>query len=343
MIKKKQSFDELKRKVYLVVLPCILLNNLVTLFIQIKYQDYHIGFYTNVLFIFIFTVGWFVAYFNRWIGFFELAILSKVFLFHMIAVFLAVRNHINMGTEELESFIIWLPVIIIYIFVVLNRKRAIWVSVALLLGTIFPAIYYYQHLSAIFLESLNQLYLATIVYIIVLTFSFKLFQTQAEIEYMQRQLYLDPLTQVGNRLQIDEWLHSSLEDAKKDQLSIIFFDIDRFKSVNDRYGHQVGDEVLRKLTHIVQGVLEKHHYFGRWGGEEFIILLHVPECEAYAFAEKVRHVIESYEFDEIGQVTASFGVTGFNEEDTVDSILFRADQRLYESKKSGRNRVTGKL
>lgn len=125
-------------------------------------------------------------------------------------------------------------------------------------------------------------------------------------------------------------------------MSLIFFDIDYFKNVNDTYGHKVGDDVLRELARLVQSEMTEDNYFGRWGGEEFMVLAPVLECEAFHVAERLRKVIEDHNFDEVGNITASFGVTGYVAEDTGDTILVRADKRLYSSKANGLNRATGR-
>lgn len=343
MVKKKQSFDEIKRKVYLIILPCILLSTLVSHFVQAGKRESGFEYYAMLLLICLFIIGWFVVYFNRWKRFFELTILFILYFYYWISIIQTIRKHIgNEETSELGVLVVWLPLILVYSFAALTRKAAIKASAVLFVAIVLPTVYYFSELRMDFLESLIQLYIATIVYIVILVYSITFLRTQAEIEVMSQQLYLDPLTQIGNRKQIDEWMELYLKDTKEGQFSLIFFDLDRFKCVNDRFGHQIGDDVLEELAQVVQKVIGKQQYFGRWGGEEFMIVLPASECDAYVLAETIRHEIESYEFKEVGQVTASFGVTEFIEGDTVTTILERADRRLYESKKHGRNRVTGR-
>ena len=121
----------------------------------------------------------------------------------------------------------------------------------------------------------------------------------------------------------------------------MFFDLDHFKWINDSFGHKVGDDVLIELVRVVENELTKDAFFGRWGGEEFIVILPTPECEAYEIAEKLRKAIEMHNFYKVGTMTASFGVTGYKLCDTAETFLTRADQRLYASKDEGRNIVTG--
>ena len=152
----------------------------------------------------------------------------------------------------------------------------------------------------------------------------------------------DTLTQVFNRTKYYEIMEREIERTKRydHPLSIIMFDIDHFKKVNDMYGHTVGDYVLQTLTQIVKENLRDTDYLVRWGGEEFIII--APETDlkkAEILAERNRKASEGYKYDHIGTITASFGVTQFTKDDNEDTVIKRVDDALYEAKRKGRNRV----
>lgn len=152
----------------------------------------------------------------------------------------------------------------------------------------------------------------------------------------------DRLTGLYNRLKLDELfaLHLAIARRHKSAFSILLLDIDKFKSVNDTYGHQVGDSVLKELATILKENIRGEDAVGRWGGEEFLVLL--PLChseEALIFAEKVRSLIEKYSFLTVGQKTASFGVSTYHDGDDEKSMVARADEALYRAKENGRNRV----
>lgn len=118
------------------------------------------------------------------------------------------------------------------------------------------------------------------------------------------------------------------------------FDLDHFKKVNDHFGHAAGDMVLKKVADTVKGRIRKTDCFVRWGGEEFIILL--PETslsDAVDLAEEIRKHISMMSLPEVGHVTASFGVTEYRDTDTIDTVLLRVDNMLYEAKGAGRNCV----
>ena len=123
-------------------------------------------------------------------------------------------------------------------------------------------------------------------------------------------------------------------------LALVLFDIDHFKSINDRFGHLVGDQVLVEITRRVQFNLRAVDVLARWGGEEFAVLL--PQCGADAamiLAEKLRATVAGESFPGVGAVTSSFGVAEFSPEETLDDWFKRVDDAMYQAKKGGRNRV----
>ncbi|MGE4473283.1 MAG: diguanylate cyclase [Sulfuricurvum sp.] len=153
----------------------------------------------------------------------------------------------------------------------------------------------------------------------------------------------DQLTQIHNRLYLTNSFVREIKRAKRYGFifAVIMIDIDHFKEVNDTYGHDTGDFVLSAVAKILQSTIRETDILGRWGGEEFLILLpHTDIFEAEKLAEKLRQSVEGYSFDTVGRKTCSFGVSVFNlEEDDCKETLKRADKALYSAKNSGRNRV----
>ena len=183
---------------------------------------------------------------------------------------------------------------------------------------------------------------------IIPTFAGLLFGSMfAHIKVLSTQLrgmaYTDSLTHIYNRLHFAHFLDAEIDKVKRygGKFSIIFFDLDHFKEVNDNYGHLSGDEVLEEITALVSKANRNADIFARYGGEEFIIL--APETDltgAMIHAERLRYDIENYKFKHVGHVTSSFGVTEFNaEKDSIDDLLERVDKALYMAKEFGRNRV----
>jgi polar amino acid transport system substrate-binding protein len=152
----------------------------------------------------------------------------------------------------------------------------------------------------------------------------------------------DKLTGIYNRLKLDAILEyeKKLFGRFQRPLSIIMFDLDLFKKVNDNYGHKIGDDVLQTVAKIILKNKRNTDFFGRWGGEEFLVICHETDIiGARALAEKFRKAIEEHEFKTIGSVTASFGVSEFEKYDSIIKVFNKADDALYKAKNSGRNKV----
>jgi diguanylate cyclase (GGDEF)-like protein len=110
--------------------------------------------------------------------------------------------------------------------------------------------------------------------------------------------------------------------------------------VNDEFGHKAGDNVLKEFAQLIKEFLPKTAFFGRWGGEEFLIIFNGPLEKAAEWAEDLRKRISKHGFAVGSRQTASFGVTDFQPGETTDAMLGRADMGLYESKNQGRNQIT---
>jgi diguanylate cyclase (GGDEF)-like protein len=152
----------------------------------------------------------------------------------------------------------------------------------------------------------------------------------------------DALTGLPNRLKFDQALADEMLRAAryKTPLSLVLYDVDHFKQVNDTFGHQVGDHVLTELSRLVPNLIRSTDLLARWGGEEFVIL--VPGCDgpmAFAAAQKLRAAIGQREFAEVGSVTCSFGVAQYAPGETAEAFIARADDALYRAKINGRNQV----
>ncbi|RPI93245.1 MAG: GGDEF domain-containing protein [Chloroflexi bacterium] len=147
---------------------------------------------------------------------------------------------------------------------------------------------------------------------------------------------IDDLTRIPNRRSTQAFLEKEFSSAQRNQaeFSVLLIDIDNFKQVNDRWGHSVGDEVLAKTAGIFQSMIRKHDWIGRWGGEEFLMILPGP-CDAELLGERVRSEIARSEYSHGAasfHITISIGVTCAHPTSTVDGILKDADGALYRAK-----------
>ncbi len=152
----------------------------------------------------------------------------------------------------------------------------------------------------------------------------------------------DTLTGIPNRLQLNRLFKKEIDRSTRSgrAFSIILLDIDKFKCVNDQFGHQVGDATLISIAKLISEIIRKTDMVGRWGGEEFLVIC--PETEpdgAVILAENLRAQIEAIQFPFKKTLTASFGVSGFSPGDSPESLTKRADSALYEAKRKGRNQV----
>ncbi len=152
----------------------------------------------------------------------------------------------------------------------------------------------------------------------------------------------DPLTGIYNRRKFNRVLAGEILRAQRYAmpLSLILFDVDHFKHVNDTYGHQAGDRVLVEIAHFVSAHIRTSDVLARWGGEEFMVLTPGLQIkEAVALAEKLRGGIRSLAYDNMPSVTCSFGITEYRKDDTAEFLIARADEMLYAAKIGGRDRV----
>ena len=168
---------------------------------------------------------------------------------------------------------------------------------------------------------------------------------ESQVDAVTKRMEVDPLTSCYNRNKFPSAVHDFMRIARDtgEPFSLIMFDIDHFKRINDTYGHDVGDVVLVNFARTIKTFLDRRHVLIRWGGEEFILLcLHYDGAQAQAFANVIREAVSEERIHPSDQVTCSAGVGVWygSDEDTADCIVKRADTALYESKQNGRNRVT---
>ncbi len=168
-------------------------------------------------------------------------------------------------------------------------------------------------------------------------------KSKEDIEEKLRTLsQTDPLTKIDNRYKFNETLDEEIRRVNRYQesLSVIMFDIDHFKLVNDTYGHDVGDRVLVNVAQLVENMIRDIDSFARWGGEEFVILTPNNDIEgASMLAERIRKTIELTDFSPVSVLTASFGVIEYVKGEDKTSFLKRVDEALYSAKYRGRNQV----
>jgi diguanylate cyclase (GGDEF)-like protein/PAS domain S-box-containing protein len=163
------------------------------------------------------------------------------------------------------------------------------------------------------------------------------------LKQMEALAVTDKLTNLYNRHKIDEVLHDEISRAQRyrSPFAVLMVDIDNFKEVNDNFGHHVGDMIIKEFAAVLSEQSRQSDTLGRWGGEEFLII--IPEsCKETALhsAKRLKERIQEHRFGVVGTMTASIGLTLFKNHDTAESLIKRADDALYTSKNSGRNLVS---
>ncbi|MGI9048051.1 MAG: GGDEF domain-containing protein [Rubrobacteraceae bacterium] len=167
-------------------------------------------------------------------------------------------------------------------------------------------------------------------------------QSRARADQMALLAQTDSLTGVSNRRRIEELLEQETERAERYDLplSLITFDLDDFKQLNDTFGHDAGDAVLIETARVIGTCMRASDRFGRWGGEEFTIVApETPVEDAWQLADRVRTTLERHDFETRVNLSASFGVATYRPGDNVGALVKRSDLALYRAKALGKNRV----
>ncbi|HIP54589.1 MAG TPA: sensor domain-containing diguanylate cyclase [Sulfurimonas autotrophica] len=160
---------------------------------------------------------------------------------------------------------------------------------------------------------------------------------------LQKLATIDSLTGIYNRYKIDDAINLQIARSKryKEPFCLIMLDVDHFKKVNDTYGHDIGDKVLKALSRLISKHIRCTDIFGRWGGEEFAVILeNTKKEEAIEIAEKLRKIVEAYSIENRYKITISLGVGEYKEGESREDLVKKVDKALYRAKENGRNQVS---
>jgi diguanylate cyclase (GGDEF)-like protein len=150
----------------------------------------------------------------------------------------------------------------------------------------------------------------------------------------------DRLTGAYNRGRFEHVLGTWIKNMRHNPFSLLLFDIDDFKKVNDCFGHTVGDQVLVGISKIISSHIRDEDIFARWGGEEFVVLFGSTDItQAAELAERLRMAVEVNPYAEVGKVTISIGIAEYRKGETITDFVNRADEKMYEAKRAGKNRI----
>ena len=228
--------------------------------------------------------------------------------------------------------IYWIYAVLVGAFYMLTRREALFVSLASIIAMI-PAIY----------DHVNPFTLATIVCTLgvtcLLSFAFATV-TRRQRDELMRLARKDPLTGAGNRLALEEKLREVIVAGTRatDVSSLLMIDLDHFKRVNDEFGHAAGDQILVRITEIINLRIRVTDSIYRVGGEEFVVVVEGQSlASASRLAEQLRTIVEANELGPANSVTISIGVAEYQRGESSSTWIRRADDALYRAKHAGRN------
>jgi diguanylate cyclase (GGDEF)-like protein len=327
------SYLKIKRRIFLAVLSIVFIyTGWYWLHSPVHDTFIHLALFGTALCCFIL---WILFYRNFAIRVCEFVCLGMFTLYHLG------RIYTSLHAAGIDLYLEWSGVYDVCVFMVLQGKKGLAYALFIYMLTLcigVPDFHQTNELDGI----LTHFFVANIIYIVVLYYFQRLLSASTESTTLRKMAYQDYLTNIANRRMIDRWIEEEIEKSEENNttFSIVYFDIDHFKQLNDQFGHHVGDDVLREFADVVKSTIRESDYFGRWGGEEFIIVSpNVPEHETEKLAERLRKTLEKHSFRTVGNLTASFGISSFSKSDLSNTLLHRADHALYVAKNSGRNTV----
>lgn len=326
------NFLKLRRKIYLAIIPLLLCA--VAIGAYFSRLDVPRLFLLLILALFL-IISFLSGYRYRFSLRFHYLGLGIFTLYEMMLIFRAT------GSSNLPyAYVIWTPLYFFFVFWVLRERGLVFATITYLifLGVgVAHVVRFHENLGL-----LTQFYLANLINIILLSYVQRLAAGYIRSDSLSTLVYLDPLTHIANRRMLERCMAQAVGQAQEHgtALSIIYMDLDHFKDINDARGHDAGDQVLQEFAALVQPAIRSSDYFGRWGGEEFLIVANSHSAQqAQQLAERLRHTLENHDFPAAGKLTASFGIASFQPHDSPHSLLQRADNALYAAKKSGRNTI----
>jgi diguanylate cyclase (GGDEF) domain len=257
--------------------------------------------------------------------------------------FLLILNKYESPNYLIQSF--GVMIIILAVFLVPNRWINMQiVSFFIIIMFLMLSVHYFKGLKA-------SEFSAGIVYIIIAAVLNSI--ASHRTSYYKRKQYIDsktllslsitdPLTGIYNRAKFDDELEKWVDYSVRyvAPLSLVLFDFDNFKMMNDNYGHLFGDKIMLEIVAIIKKEIRQTDVFARWGGDEFVILLpNTDSKQALELTERLRNSIESNKFDKIKKITCSFGLANLKTNENAGALLHRADKLLYKAKKQGKNQI----
>ena len=350
---QNDPIEAAKRKVFMLATPVGIISMLVVWGIGLKQDDMS---FPDRIILPLLAILFLILVVLLWrhgihLHTFELIIYALVLAYALWEFVSIIVSIISTNGSFSPDFTLWLPFVYILGFLVLSTNQALLLSALFFLATLIFGLASYMRfwlngLAFPNISLLVQVYFASAFYITVLYLVARLregyLSEHALADSMSKLAMTDSLTQVDNRRLLTQLLQEEVSRAGRHNLplSILLFDLDRFKEINDSFGHNTGDGVLHEVAQQLRQNIRTSDPFGRWGGDEFLCLaVNTDVKKAVELAERLRDTLERSHFGTVGRVTASFGVTSYRMGDSPETLVRRADLGLYKAKAGGRNRV----
>ncbi|MBZ9935475.1 diguanylate cyclase [Mesorhizobium sp. BR1-1-16] len=254
----------------------------------------------------------------------------------------------NTSIYTIAVALLWMPVLYVGAFMFFSRSRAMVAvgvtfalsAVALISGTVITASRGEPTLPALMINALVSHFLVLLLLSLVLILRDEFDRIASHARNMEDAANTDTLTGIANRRALEEWMQRRDAGPHDRRVVLMLFDIDHFKSINDRHGHLIGDEVLVSTAQLIRSQMRAHDLVGRWGGEEFLVILDGADADvATRLADRVRQLVTVAAHPVAGSVTLSAGFVVCEPAQSVTTMFRAADAALYAAKSSGRNRV----
>ncbi|MDX2005898.1 MAG: GGDEF domain-containing protein [Meiothermus sp.] len=268
-------------------------------------------------------------------------VFSGKFLFYLFA------PDLRASWLEVEDAFWNLAFQMVIFYMVFDARRGVWMAMGVTAFTLAAGLFRFvpeavagqpNELFQAFIRAEIRLLCMGLLLYVMARIKDRLILVSRQMEHSEMLARTDALTGLANRMAISETLE--VEILKPEGLYAVLLDIDHFKRINDQFGHAVGDQVLQETARRLRAKLRKGDSLGRWGGEDFLLLMRADQVLGVVHAvERLREAVAALPFEGVGTVTASFGIGQASIDNTSRSLLHRADTALYRAKNSGRNRV----
>ncbi len=344
--------ESIKCRVYLVVLPVAVLVCAMLYSLESRNGSLHVvdqlglplfGGLCSLLF-----VG--LRFWPRYLKMYEMMLYSGFATFYLASLTYSVATFAFdiSGVWNLAGLTYWSPVLYTLAFLVFGVRQGLWAGVGI------QAIFGLTVMNYFLLRTdalpgdgtgamlLQGFFSGTVTLFLLWAVGGVVAAQTRDHERLRTDAHTDPLTHIGNRRSLERQLQREAESAGRigTNFCVAFLDIDHFKRVNDEYGHAAGDRVLGELSRLLKRETRTLDTIGRWGGEEFLLVLPgLPLDEAQEAVERLRLVVTRHAFPDVGRITLSAGVAAFRHNETLVNLLGRVDQALYQAKEAGRNQV----